>query len=239
MRDALQQAAAAGTGAQPPAAAAAAEGDAAVPAAAATVALLDIPHHEDLPFGLHQAFLAAAFNLEQWPVFDELASLAALRLAHADACGPTTRASGEDAERLRAMHGVLTACRELRSAPGVAALKRLGSEISAAVHEASVVMQLQDVLSDASLALLQAARPLLDGVFCTADKEAATALELMAALHETWQAVGMDDGLLRGSVAVKLGGLLEQTGELHRAREVAGQVRLGYLHWLRLRLHAI
>ncbi|GFH11208.1 uncharacterized protein HaLaN_06675 [Haematococcus lacustris] len=69
-----------------------------------------------------------------------------------------------------------------------------------------------DMLTDASLALHRAARPLIEGVMCVRDKEAGLVTHILRTLHACWEAVNLDDALLRVSVALKLALLLAEQG---------------------------
>lgn len=162
-------------------------------------------------------------------------------------------ATDPQAFRLGAVAAILAALRRLSQQPGVESLQQLAAALQAALPAASgrpgsgtaslqPPGQLQpllpaqgpgpgqaatvprDLLADASLALHGSARPLIDGVYCADDREAGTVAGLLAVCHAVWQAVELDDGVLRASVALKLGLLLEEGGELHAARDVLLQV---------------
>ncbi len=67
-----------------------------------------------------------------------------------------------------------------------------------------------DMLTDAALALHASARPLLEGVYCARDREAALVAHVLRTLHQCAEAVDLDDALLRVSHALKLALLLEE-----------------------------
>jgi tagatose-1,6-bisphosphate aldolase len=93
-------------------------------------------------------------------------------------------------------------------------------------HASAAASQLPALVAAAALALHSAADALLlRDAFCHADARAAGALRVLSALHAGFEAGGVDDGLLRGGVAVRLALLLAEEGQLPEARVVIKQVR--------------
>lgn len=92
-------------------------------------------------------------------------------------------------------------------------------------HAHVAAKQLPCLVAAAALALHGATHCLLLGSgFCLADAHGSDSLCVLSSLHAAFQACQLDDGLLRGSTAVRLGLLLEEQGELSEARAVARQV---------------
>ncbi len=263
---------------------------------------------ERLPYAMHKALMCAAYNLEQWKQFEELAELAVSRTRAADALvlGGGNGAGGggggdQSAVQLSVAAELLLALRRLLTQPGMEALRQLADCIQDALargaalangqggnspsrmtfsggatqparsttsgtggspgtvrvtvggtatakpsrdgtaktqapghqqqqhtmlqqHQLAPWQQLRDLIADASLALYSSGRQLIDGVFCTDDREAGTVRELLSSCHAAWRAVELDDGELRVGVALKLGLLLEEEGLLAAAREVLLEV---------------
>ncbi|KAG2453644.1 hypothetical protein HYH02_001857 [Chlamydomonas schloesseri] len=139
-------AAPADTGAQQQASAAAAAADEAAVAAGAALAAAQ----EALPCSLHKGLLCAAYNLEQWKQFEGLASLATTRsdVVYADALptgtgSTTTTAAAADMDQTAVQLGtaasILTALRQLSTAPGVDSLRTLASVLQLALSRGVTV----------------------------------------------------------------------------------------------------
>jgi hypothetical protein len=182
---------------------------------------------------LMQVLFVIAFKYRQAELFDQLQAAARGRVLLLSAAG----ASGGDAAD--ASGGTREADKQLESGvAAVAALYEAAARLEGAVnpssisqmaaalqeHAAAAAAQLPSLVAAAALALHSAADAhLLRGGFCCADAHAGDTLELLRALHAAFEACALDDGLLRGGVAVRLGVLLEERGELPSARLVAKQ----------------
>lgn len=93
-------------------------------------------------------------------------------------------------------------------------------------HACTAATKHPSLVAAAALALYGAANtPLLQASFCAADERAGSALAVLRALHAAFKACGLEDGLLRGAVGVRLALLLEDCGELEEARAVSWQVK--------------
>lgn len=57
--------------------------------------------------------------------------------------------------------------------------------------------QLAELYTDCAARLWILARPLLDGVMCSRDKEAPTVTQLLAALHIAFEATDYEDAIMR------------------------------------------
>jgi hypothetical protein len=116
--------------------------------------------------------------------------------------------------------------------PDAAARERLCDSLLANAEAAAV--EAPALVAAAALALHAAAgAPVLRDALCGADARAGDALRVLRALRAAFEACDAGDGALRGCVAVRLGLLLEEQGELGEARAAAQQVghsrRLGGL----------
>ncbi|KAG2499074.1 hypothetical protein HYH03_003257 [Edaphochlamys debaryana] len=124
--------AAEGEGAAPPPAvspeAAIAEADTAHAAAVAAVEAAE----DQLPYALHKGLLCAAYNLEQWAQFQELATVAQGRVAavYGDAASIDVE---NPAAQLATSASLLLALRQLSTEPGVEALRTLATTLQQAL----------------------------------------------------------------------------------------------------------
>ncbi|KAF5825725.1 hypothetical protein DUNSADRAFT_7305 [Dunaliella salina] len=114
-------------------------------------------------------------------------------------------------------------------APGTESLHHL-SRTLATVHSVAARV-VADVVTDAALVLYAEAKPLLNGVYCKRDQEAELVLGILRTLHACFEAVDLDDAVLRLSVSLKLALLLEEqdgggTDQLHQARDVLRSTRV-------------
>lgn len=116
------------------------------------------------------------------------------------------------------------------SAAGTASLHRLAACLKQ--HSSTLTPYLPGLLAATVLKLHAAANPLLLGCFTPSDGQADEVLVLLAGLHEALQQCQLDDGVLRGCVALRFALLLEQQGDLEQASTIIHQVSCGK------RLHA-
>lgn len=85
---------------------------------------------------------------------------------------------------------------------------------------------LPGLVTAAALKLHAAAAQLLQGCFSQSDGHSDTVLMVLEGLHEALQQCNCDDGVMRGTVALRLVLLLVQQGGLDQARTVIQQVGL-------------
>eukprot|EP00775_Hariotina_reticulata_P005829 gene5829-6070_t len=81
----------------------------------------------------------------------------------------------------------------------------------------------QGLLLGVAARLHATAAPLLQSCFSTSDGETELVFEVLEALHVALQAADSSDGILRGSVAIRLALLLEEQNHISRARDVIRQ----------------
>lgn len=91
---------------------------------------------------------------------------------------------------------ILQAMKAVKLEPCSACFTQLSSKLAAHLSTPGA-RQLLDLFTDASLALWTAARPLLDGVMCARDREAPLVATLLATVHATFEAVDLQDPILR------------------------------------------
>jgi hypothetical protein len=114
-----------------------------------------------------------------------------------------------------------------------AAVTVLPAGESAMQHLAAVLVQHSQVLSSGSASLLAtaalelhaAASPMLQGCFSLTDSNAELVQQLLEGLHVALQHSGHVDGVLRGSVALRLAAVLEEQQQLDRGLDVVQEVR--------------
>lgn len=100
-------------------------------------------------------------------------------------------------------------------------------------HLAAVLVQHSQVLGSCSASLLASAAlelhatasPLLQGCFSLADSNAELVQQLLEGLHAALQHSGHVDGVLRGSMALRLAAVLEEQQHSDRGLEVVQEVR--------------
>jgi hypothetical protein len=101
-------------------------------------------------------------------------------------------------------------------------------------HSAALGSCASNLLSAAALELHAAAGPMLEGCFSQSDGNAEVVQAVLEGLHAALEhcAYGVaTDGVLRGSIALRLAALLEQQQQLDRAVEVVYRVSHGCTCW--------
>jgi hypothetical protein len=106
---------------------------------------------------------------------------------------------------------------------GDAAMQHLAAML--VQHSTALSTCKPSLLAAAALELHAAAGPLLQGCFSKADSNADASQAVLAGLHAALQGSAHTDGVLRGSVALRLGSLLQQQQQLGDAFLVVQQVR--------------
>jgi hypothetical protein len=199
----------------------------------------------ELPIHLHTALLKQAFNYESWDTFNALHALAKLRLGEIAAAAtdhqhetgavfePQATALGVTLDVLAAVRAVQTegegggagkdggAAAEEEEEEGPDALHALGETLTTLPPQASHACA--DIVTDAALLLWS----LVKGVFTDATRdgappeEEALVVDLLSGIHAAFQLVGLEDGALRATLALRLSLMLERRGDARRGAVVA------------------
>lgn len=91
---------------------------------------------EQFPYTIHKGLMCAAYNLEQWEAFGQLAHLAIGRTDAAVVAGGDADPS-QSADQLATVSNLLQALRRLSTEPGVGALRQLATAIQQALSRGS------------------------------------------------------------------------------------------------------
>lgn len=91
-------------------------------------------------------------------------------------------------------------------------------------HSAAVAQRLPGLLAAAAIRLHTAAQHMLQGCFGVADGQPGRVQLILEGLHEALQQSECDDGVLRGCIALRLAGMLQQQQELDSAITIVQQV---------------
>lgn len=107
---------------------------------------------------------------------------------------------------------------------GDAAMQQLAAVL--VTHSTALGSCAPSLLAAAALELHAAAGPVLEGCFSHADGNADLVQAVLEGLHAAMEHCGVHtDGVLRGSIALRLAALLEEQQQLEQGIEVVGQVR--------------
>jgi len=164
-----------------------------------------------------------AFNYRQQQLFEQLVAASkgrsVLRLSKpSTSC---TAAEDREQDRLVAVAALFEAAAALEDGASSGAIDQMTAALLE--HAATAADRMPGLVTAAALALHSAADARSLHAFCLTDARAADTMRVLRALHGAFEACQLQDGLLRGSVAVRLGLLLEKQGQLSQARAIAGQ----------------
>jgi len=105
---------------------------------------------------------------------------------------------------------------------GESSLQQIAAALKA--HSQALAVRLPGLLLAAAAKLYATAAPLMQNCFSTSHGSTDLMAEVLEGLHEALLAADSSDGILRGSVAIRLALLLEEQGHISKAREVIRQV---------------